>query len=96
MIAIVVKTFEMRTAEYTSAMQKKEKLIIKDMLVLSELGLMKVSVFGEQARQAESMNLQEGNVIIANITITAHKSSSQTNDTSYFNDISMTIVEKLG
>lgn len=96
MIAIIVQTFAMRTAEYTNAMQRKEQLLIKEMLVRSELGLMKVSIFGEQARQAEQMNLKAGNVVMANISITARKSSSQTNDTSYFNDISMTIVEQLG
>lgn len=95
MIAIVIDILPMRTAEYTTAQHRQETLLIKELVVRTEIGTIKASIFGEQARQAESMNLQLGDVILANFTITARKSSSKEGTSQYFNDVSMSIVEKM-
>lgn len=96
MIAILLEAMPIRTAEYTSIQRGTERLMIKDLLVRTEIGTIRASLFGEQARQAEEMNLTPGAVLLVTITFTARKSSSTNGTASYFNDATLSIIEQLG
>lgn len=95
MIAIIIKSMQMRKTEYTNAEHRRETLLIKELLVRSEIGTFRASIFGEQARQAEEMNLSKGNVLLVEIHITARQASTRNGELSYFNDITMNIIEQL-